>query len=168
MQQKRALCGLYALLAFTWGIAALRWASARWGWMSIGGRFRFGVMAGCRRVRATAQKQWRRLEQEQDQELSRRSARVTFVLAKVTKTAPARHEPVRWSRTGPPRSSRRTARRPNSLRSNRGASSAARHCGARLALRRDVLTATANGNSKGSRATAKDSKRERRLHSNGG
>jgi hypothetical protein len=73
-------------------------------------------------------------------------------LAKVTKTAPARHEPVRWSRTGPPRSSRRTARRPNSLRSNRGASSAARHCGARLALRRDVLTATAtaNGNSKSS------------------
>jgi len=43
------------------------------------------------------QQQVQQLEQklEQDQELSRRSARVTFVLAKVTKTAPARHEPVR-------------------------------------------------------------------------
>ncbi|QNH14453.1 hypothetical protein HEP75_03924 [Xanthomonas sp. SI] len=135
-------------------------------------RWTFGVGrdGGCCGVRAIAQKQWRR--QEQDQELSRRSARVTFVLAKVTKTAPARHEPVRYSRTGALRSSRRAARRPNSLRSNKGASSAARHCGARLALRREVLRATAHGNSKSnsnsSRATAKGSKRERRLHSNGG
>jgi hypothetical protein len=45
LQQKRTLCRLGALLAFTWAIAAVRWAVARWVWMSSGGRLELGVMA---------------------------------------------------------------------------------------------------------------------------
>ena len=50
---------------------------------------------------------------------------------------------MRWSRIGALRSSREAARRANSLRSNKGASSAASRCGARLALRLKKAKATA-------------------------
>ncbi|MCS3358274.1 hypothetical protein [Xanthomonas translucens] len=70
MQQKRAVGWLCALLAFTWAIAALRWVVVQRVWMSSDGRVGLGVMAGCRGVRAIAQMQL--LEQEQEQELSRR------------------------------------------------------------------------------------------------
>ena len=64
----------------------------------------------------------------------RAEARVTFVLAKVTKTAVARRDPDRLRRSGLLRFSDDGARGPNSLRSNKGRSSAPSSCDARLAL----------------------------------
>src|SRR5690606_5669587 len=64
----------------------------------------------------------------------RAEARVTFVLAKVTKTAVARRDPDRLRRSGPLRFSDGGARGPNSLRSDKGRSSAPPSCDARLAL----------------------------------
>src|SRR5690606_18233345 len=77
----------------------------------------------------------------------RAEARVTFVLAKVTKTAVARRDPDRLRRSGPLRFSDGGARGPNSLRSDKGRSSAPPSCDARLALwlqgQRRRATATA-------------------------
>src|SRR5690606_16915518 len=53
----------------------------------------------------------------------RAEARVTFVLAKVTKTVVARRDPDRLRRSGPLRFSDVGARGPNSLRSDKGRSS---------------------------------------------
>src|SRR5690606_36321804 len=58
----------------------------------------------------------------------RAEARVTFVLAKVTKTAVARRDPDRLRRSGPLRFSDDGARGPNSLRSDKGRSPAPPSC----------------------------------------
>ncbi|WP_310151161.1 hypothetical protein, partial [Luteimonas sp. 3794] len=64
-------------------------------------------------------------------------ARLTFVLAKVSKTVFAGRDPPRLGRGGPLRFSVDGARSPNSLRSDMGCSSAPPRCDARLALRLD-------------------------------
>ena len=75
-----------------------------------------------------------RHEQERRQEQSFRAvARVTFVLAKVTKTAIAGREPIRLRRIGPLCFSAGGARGPNSLRSDTGRSTTPPPSDARLA-----------------------------------
>ena len=64
-------------------------------------------------------------------------ARLTFVLANVSKTVFAGRDPARLRRAGPLRFSVHEARNPNSLRSDMGCSPASRPCDARLALRLD-------------------------------
>ena len=64
-------------------------------------------------------------------------ARLTFVLAKVSKTVFAGRDPPRYSRGGPLRFSDDGARSPNSLRSDMGCSTTPSPCDARLALRLD-------------------------------
>jgi hypothetical protein len=74
----------------------------------------------------------------------RAGARVTFVLPKVTKSARAGRDPGPKSGPGPLRFSEVEARRPNSLRSNKGASSASPSCDARFALRREGSKGNSN------------------------
>ncbi|MDR6992123.1 hypothetical protein J2X52_002234 [Luteimonas sp. 3794] len=64
-------------------------------------------------------------------------ARLTFVLAKVSKPVFAGRDPTRLRRAVPLRFSGDWARSPNSLRSDMGCSSTPPPCDARLALRLD-------------------------------
>ncbi|MDR7191594.1 hypothetical protein J2W68_000296 [Luteimonas terrae] len=91
----------------------------------------------------------KRLNQEQG---FRAVARLTFVVAKVSKTVFAGRDPARLRRTGSLCFSVHEARSPNSLRSDIGCSPASRPCDARLALRLDEsrarATATATATAK--------------------
>ena len=64
-----------------------------------------------------------------------RRARLTFVWSKVARTVFAGRDPAGLRPSGPLRAAPDTARRPDSLRSDRGAFTAAPGCGARPALR---------------------------------
>ncbi|MDR6991532.1 hypothetical protein J2X52_001637 [Luteimonas sp. 3794] len=95
----------------------------------------------------------KRLNQEQG---FRAVARLTFVVAKVSKTVFAGRDPARLRRTGSLCFSVHEARSPNSLRSDMGCSPASRPCDARLALRLDRSKARATAT-----ATAKTTARAR-------
>ncbi|VXB76530.1 hypothetical protein LUTEI9C_60007 [Luteimonas sp. 9C] len=82
-------------------------------------------------------KQWINRRSEDQRQGFRAVARLTFVLAKISKTVFAGRDPPRYGRGGPLRFSDDGARSPNSLRSDMGCSSTPSPCDARLALRLD-------------------------------